>query len=115
MHAAVGQCRRHIREIATRDTDRTLPEIILEYRHGIVDDDAEVLEHPRDGTIAKPGLALRPINCLVDGYGVSEKRGHDLGDARPLLRRACARDQPRYRDCTSIDHGVQWCTGLGIE
>src|SRR6266487_3424485 len=107
MHAAVGQCRRHIREIATSDTDRTLPEIVFEYRHGIVGDDAEVLEHPRDGAIAKAGLALRPINGLVDGYDVSEERGHDLGDALPLLRRACTRDQPGYRDRTSIDHRVQ--------
>jgi hypothetical protein len=32
-----------------------------------------------------------------------------------LLRRGSAGDQPGRRDCTSVDHGIERRTGLGIE
>ncbi len=115
VHAAIRQRRGHEGEIATGDANGTLPEVILEHRHGIAIDDAEVLQHPGDRAIAKTGLAFRTVHRIVDRDGASKERGDDVGDALPLFRRVVAGDQARHSDCTSIDHGIQWRTGLGIE
>jgi hypothetical protein len=75
----------------------------------------EILEHPGDGAVAESIFALGTADRAVDGQGAPAKGGYGLRDALPLLRRGSAGDEPSGRDCTSVDHGIERRTGLGIE
>src|SRR5206468_6443258 len=107
MNASVGERRCHAHQIAAGNTDRTLPEVILQNRHGIAIDDAETLEHPGDGPIAESRLALGPVDSLVDDDGVTKERRHDLLDALPFFCRGIAGDQTCRCNCTGIDHRIE--------
>ena len=115
MHSAVGERCRHAREVPAVDEQRALPEIVLERRHGLAVDDPEVLEHPRDGAIAKSRPTFRPVDGFVDGKGVPDERRHRLLDSPPLAVGGIACDKAGRRDCTGIDHGIERRTSLGIQ
>jgi hypothetical protein len=115
LHAVVGEGRGHVGEVTAVHQDGALPEVVLEARYRIAIDDAEVLEHPCDRTIAEPGVAFGAVHRAVDGEGAAGERVDGRRDALPLRFDSAPADEARRRDRTCIDHRVERRTGLGIQ
>ena len=75
VHAAIGERCRHEGEIAAAHQDRALPKVVLQRGHGLIFDDAEVLQHPGDGAVAKAGVALGLVDRFVDVDIAPHERG----------------------------------------
>ncbi len=86
--AAVGERRRHHREVAAVDEERALPEVQVE---GIVDVTVEHPERPhqvRDRAVAVAGRGLRPQHGVVDVERVTDVAlEHRPGALEPLVAR----------------------------
>ena len=76
MHAVVRQRRRHEGEIAAGHAYRALSEIVLERRHWIAVENAEILEQPCDGAVSESRVAFRSIDGFVDDDVMAEERSH---------------------------------------
>ncbi len=115
LNAAIGERRRHHRQVATGDLDRTLGEVNVEGFVGVALNHARVQHHPGDRPVAVPGCLLGLEDDVVDGKlsagKALEQRAHGL-DARfdiLALHQRGGGDRPR------IDHGVERPVGYFVE
>ena len=95
--AAIGERRRHHREVARRDQDRALHEIEVEMLLDIALDHAGIELEIGDRAVAVAGLDLRAVDPHVDVQRVADEalegREHaraPLGLVRPLISAAAA-------------------------
>ena len=79
--AAVGQRRRHDRDVARGHQDRALPEIDFEHRIDVAPDHAGVAQQIADGAIAVACRALGSIHRFVDAEFAPGKTAERAADA----------------------------------
>ena len=85
--AAIGQCRRHHRDVARVHQDGALPEIDLQHGRDIVRDDGVGAQEITDRPVAVAGQALGRIDGIVDVEVASGKPSERLPD---IIERAVA-------------------------
>ncbi len=104
--AAVGQRRRHQRDVAAVDQHRALAEVALQHRLGVLLEDREAAQHVPDRAVAVAGLALGGEDRLVHLQGPAGVAAVGLQHAREALRRRVAGHQRRRGDRAGVDHRV---------
>ena len=112
--AAVGQRRRHHRDVARVHQDRALPEVDLQHGSDIVRDDGVGAQQIADRPVAVAGQALGRIDGVVDVELAPGKPSERLPD---IVERAVAFgfvDQPGAGDRARIHHRIERVV-LGIE
>ena len=84
VHAAVGERRRHGREVAAGDEQRALTEVRVDDRVDVALEIAEAPHQVRDGAVAIPGRALRLVHGLVELRGGDPRSGENASTMRSI-------------------------------
>src|SRR5664280_883209 len=105
---AIGERRRHDREITRRHKYGALLEIDVEHLGDVALDDGIVMQQKGDGAVAVAGRPLGLEDGLVDAElaagEAAQRVAHALESAGPID----AVDQARAGDRPGVDHRIEW-------